>query len=110
MALGGQTVDDKDKSKKKQPEKSKKDQWRERENAAVAAENVAAEKRHEADQFASDLAQELIEKHGGAPIEIEGVRYAPKKGATRKMADGNFKAPKFPYQLVVYREKTTAEI
>lgn len=101
---------DENKSKKKQSEKSKKEQWWERKNAAVAAENVAAEKRHEADGLASELAQELIEKHGGATIEIEGVRFAPKKSATRKTADGNFKAPKFPYQLVVYREKTTAEI
>lgn len=102
--------DEQEKTKKNKGEKSKTEQWREAERAAQAAERAAEEARDKANSLASSLAKELIENHGGANIELDGVKYSPKAGATRKLKDGSVQAPKYEYQLARTKDKGIVEI
>jgi hypothetical protein len=99
-----------DDKKKTKGEKSQTDQWREAERAAQASERTAESLREKATTLASGLAKELIDNHGGAFVELDGVKYAPKAGAVRKLADGTTKAPRYPYQLVRTKDKGTVEV
>lgn len=103
-------MDEKDKSKKKQSEKSLTEQWRDAERDAQKAEQAAEAARDKANTLAATLANELIDKHGGACVELDGHKYAPKAGATRKLEGGNFKAPKYSHQLVRTKDKPLVEV
>jgi hypothetical protein len=103
-------MDPKEEKKKTKGEKSQTDQWREAERAAQAAERTAESLREKANTLASGLAKELIDNHGGAMVELDGTKYAPKAGATRNLKDGATKAPKFAYQLVRTKDKGTVEV
>jgi hypothetical protein len=102
--------DEKETTKKTKGEKSLTDRWREAERAAKQAEDDAEMARQKANDLGSELAQQLIEKHKGAMVELDGVKYAPKAGATRSMKDGTTKAPKWPYQLARTKDKGIVEV
>lgn len=91
-------------------EKSLTDQWRDAEREAQKTERVAEAARDKANTIAATLAQELIDKHASACVELDGAKYAPKAGATRKMQDGNTKPPKYAFQLVRAKDKALVEI
>jgi hypothetical protein len=103
-------VEPKEDKKKTKGEKSQTDQWREAERAAQASERTAEAAREKANTLASGLAKELIDNHGGAFVELDGVKFAPKAGAVRNLKDGTSKAPKFAYQLVRTKDKGTVEV
>jgi hypothetical protein len=103
-------VDEKDKTKKSKGDKSQTDQWRDAERAAQAAERTAEALREKANTLASGLAKELIDNHGGAFVELDGVKYAPKAGAVRKLKDDTTKAPRYAYQLVRTKDRGTVEV
>lgn len=90
--------------------KSRTEEWREAERDAQAKEQAAENARAKANFIASGLASELIEKHGGACVELDGVKYSPKAGATRSMKDGTSKAPRYPFQLVRAKDKGVVEV
>lgn len=75
-------------------------------NAAHAALESAKEAR---DAMFSEVAQGLIEKHGGAPVAIDGVTYSPKKSSTRKV-DGVSVVPRYPYTLVTKHDKAAVSL
>lgn len=102
--------DEQEKTKKNKGEKSKTEQWRESERAAQVAERAADEAREKANSLASALAKELIDNHGGSSVELDGVKYSPKAGATRKLKDGSMQAPKYEYQLARTKDKGVVEI
>jgi hypothetical protein len=104
------TDSEKKDSKKSKGEKSQTDQWREAERAAISAEAIAEVARNKADLLASELSKELIEKHKSACVELDGVKYSPKAGATRTLKDGTTKAPKYPFQLVRTKDKGVVEV
>jgi hypothetical protein len=97
-------------SKKPKIEKSQTEQWREAEREAQKLERAAEVAREKANALASPLAGELIANHGGANVELDGVKYAPKAGATRTFKDGTTKAPRYPYQLVRTKDKGVVEV
>lgn len=103
-------MDEKDKTKKSKGEKSQTDQWRDAERAAWIAEANAESARSKANFLASDLAKELIDKHSGACVELDGHKFAPKAGATRVFKDGTSKAPRYPYQLVRTKDKGVVDV
>ncbi len=102
-------MDDKDKSKKK-GEKSQTDQWRDAERDAQAKERAAEAARDKANGLATALAKELIDNHSSACVELDGVKYAPKAGATRILKDGTSKAPKHAHQLVRTKDKSIVDV
>lgn len=102
--------EDKDGSKKTKADKSQTDQWREAERDAQAKERAAEAARDKANALASGLAKELIDNHGGASVELDGAKYSPKAGATRKLNDGTSKAPKFPFQLARTKDKGVVDV
>lgn len=103
-------MDKEDKVKKNKGEKSQTDQWRDAERVAQVAEANAEVARSKANFLASDLAKELIDKHGGACVELDGHKFAPKAGATRALKDGTSKAPRYPYQLVRTKDKGVVDV
>lgn len=98
------------KDKKSKGEKSQTDQWRDAERDAQAKERAAETARDKANSLASSLAKELIDNHGGAYVELDGAKYAPKAGATRNLKDGSTKAPKYPFQLARTKDKGVVEV
>jgi hypothetical protein len=104
------TENEKKDSKKSKGEKSQTDQWREAEREAQKLERAAEVAREKANALASPLAGELIANHGGANVELDGVKYTPKAGATRKLKDGTTKGPKHPFQLVRTKDKGVVEV
>ena len=88
-------MEEKDKSKKTKGEKSQTEQWRDAERDAQAKERAAELAREKANSLAAALAKELIDNHSSACVELDGVKYAPKAGATRVLKDGTNKAPKY---------------
>lgn len=102
-------MEPKDKSKSK-GEKSQTDQWRDAERDAQTKERAAEVAREKANGLAATLAKELIDNHGGAYVDLDGVKYAPKAGATRKLSDGTSKPPKYAHQLVRTKDKGIVEI
>lgn len=103
----------KDNEKQDQPAKEKTDfdRWREAEREARAAEKLAQEKRELADSLGSIIAKKLIDDHKGATIDLDGESLTPKKSATRtSKKDGSVKPPAYPYQLVSYKAKASADV
>lgn len=94
--------------------KSKGDQWREamRKTLRAKAEFLAA--KEESDRLGNDVSKALIDEHKGAPIELDGVKYKPKKGTSRKVTgdDGtvSMKAPKYAYILVCASSLDTVDV
>ena len=103
-------MDKKDKSEKTKGEKSQTEQWRDAERDAQAKERAAELAREKANGLAATLAKELIDNHSSACVELDGVKYAPKAGATRVLKDGTSKAPKYAYQLVKTRDKSIVDV
>lgn len=103
-------MDEKDKTKKNKSEKSQTDQWRDAERDAQTKERAAEAARDKANSLATTLAKELIDNHSSACVELDGVKYAPKAGATRVLKDGTSKAPKYAYQLVRTKDKSIVDV
>ena len=91
-------------------ELSRGDQGRKAQRAAFAAREVYEAKARTANSRGSEVARKLIDEKGGAPIVLDGVAFQPKKGASRKQADGSVKAPEWPYQLVRKGHKEAVEV
>lgn len=103
-------MEEKDKSKKTKGEKSQTEQWRDAERDAQAKERAAELAREKANGLAAALAKELIDNHSSACVELDGVKYSPKAGATRELKDGTTKAPRYPFQLVRAKDKGIVEV
>ena len=103
-------MDEKDKVKKNKGEKSQTDQWRDAERDAQTKERAAEAARDKANSLATTLAKELIDNHSSACVELDGVKYAPKAGATRALKDGTNKAPKYAHQLVRTKDKSIVDV
>ncbi len=103
-------MDEKDKAKKAKGEKSQTDQWRDAERDAQTKERAAEAARDKANNLATVLAKELIDNHSSSCVELDGVKYAPKAGATRVLKDGTTKAPKYAYQLAKTRDKGVVDV
>lgn len=98
------------KDNKKSKDKSQTNNWRDDERDAQTKERAAELARAKANASADALASELINNHSGACVELDGVKYQPKAGATRVLKDGTNKAPKYAFQLVRTKDKVLVEV
>jgi hypothetical protein len=94
--------------------KSDGDQWRDAMRKTLTTKAAYLAAKEESDRRGDGIAKTLIDNHNGAPIDLDGIKYKPKKGTSRKVKgdDGaeTVKAPKYAHILVCSAGLDTVDV